>query len=39
VDCPGHASLFKTVITGSQIVDIFVMVVDVIEGIQAQTSE
>jgi len=39
VDCPGHASLFRTVIAGSNIVDIILIVVDVVEGIQTQTSE
>ncbi|PVU91998.1 hypothetical protein BB559_003904 [Furculomyces boomerangus] len=39
VDCPGHASLVKTVIGGSQIMDGAVLVVDVTKGIQTQTAE
>ncbi len=39
VDCPGHASLIKTVIGGSQIIDSVLLVIDVIKGIQTQTAE
>lgn len=39
VDCPGHASLIRTVIGGSQIVDCLVVVVDATKGIQTQTAE
>ncbi|KAJ6629747.1 Selenocysteine-specific elongation factor, partial [Pseudolycoriella hygida] len=39
IDCPGHAKLIKTVIGGSQIMDLFVLVVDVTKGIQTQTAE
>lgn len=39
VDCPGHASLVKTVIGGSQIIDMMLLVVDVTKGIQPQTAE
>jgi len=28
VDCPGHASLMKTVIGGASIIDLMVLVVD-----------
>lgn len=39
VDCPGHASLIRTVIGGAQIVDCLVVVVDATKGIQTQTAE
>ncbi|GKT17955.1 selenocysteine-specific elongation factor-like isoform X1 [Aduncisulcus paluster] len=39
VDCPGHASLIKTVLGGAQIVDVIVLVVDSVRGFQAQTAE
>jgi selenocysteine-specific elongation factor len=39
VDCPGHASLIRTVIGGAQIVDFLVVVVDATKGIQTQTAE
>jgi selenocysteine-specific elongation factor len=39
VDCPGHASLIKTVIAGASIIDTIVLVVDAIKGIQTQTTE
>jgi len=51
VDCPGHASLVKTIIgglyyvilavnqTGAQIIDLMLLVVDVTKGIQTQTAE
>jgi selenocysteine-specific elongation factor len=39
VDCPGHASLIKTIIGGSQIIDLMMLVVDVTKGIQTQTAE
>lgn len=39
VDCPGHASLIKTVIAGANIIDTVVLVIDVIKGIQTQTTE
>ena len=32
VDCPGHASLMKTIIGGAAIVDLFMLVVDVTKG-------
>eukprot|EP01080_Neovahlkampfia_damariscottae_P009788 gene9788-2113_t len=39
VDCPGHASLIKTIIGGSQIIDFMVLVIDATKGIQTQTAE
>ncbi len=32
VDCPGHASLIRTVIGGAQIIDMMLLVVDVTKG-------
>ena len=39
VDCPGHGSLIRTIIGGSQIIDMMVLVMDVNKGIQTQTAE
>ena len=39
VDCPGHASLIKTIIGGASIIDIMVLVIDALKGIQTQTAE
>ena len=39
VDCPGHASLIRTIIGGAHIIDMIILVVDVNKGIQAQTAE
>ena len=39
VDCPGHASLIRTVIAAAQIIDLMILVVDVLKGIQTQTGE
>ena len=39
VDCPGHASLVKTVVGGAQIIDMMILLVDVTKGIQTQTAE
>lgn len=39
VDCPGHASLIKTIIGGAQIIDMIILVVDANKGIQTQTAE
>ncbi|XP_055536392.1 selenocysteine-specific elongation factor [Wyeomyia smithii] len=39
VDCPGHASLIRTIIGGAQIIDIMIMVIDISKGIQTQTAE
>lgn len=39
VDCPGHASLIRTIIGGAQIIDLMILVIDVTKGIQTQTAE
>ena len=39
VDCPGHASLIRTIIGGAQIIDLVILVIDVTRGIQTQTAE
>jgi selenocysteine-specific elongation factor len=39
VDCPGHASLIRTIIGGAQIIDMVLLVVDAQKGWQAQTTE
>mmetsp|Transcript_25297 Transcript_25297/g.84793 ORF Transcript_25297/g.84793 Transcript_25297/m.84793 type:complete len:571 (+) Transcript_25297:30-1742(+) len=39
VDCPGHASLIRTVIGGAQIIDMMILVIDLTKGIQTQTAE
>lgn len=39
VDCPGHASLFKTILGGARIIDMVLLVVDVQKGLQPQTIE
>lgn len=39
VDCPGHASLIRTIIGGAQIIDMMMLVVDVTKGLQTQTAE
>jgi selenocysteine-specific elongation factor len=39
VDCPGHASLIRTVVGGAQIIDAMVLVIDATKGVQAQTAE
>ncbi|KAM3184031.1 hypothetical protein ACTXT7_009176 [Hymenolepis weldensis] len=39
VDCPGHASLIRTVICGAHIIDLMLLVVDVNKGFQTQTAE
>lgn len=39
VDCPGHASLIRTIIGGAQIIDMMILVIDIIKGIQTQTAE
>lgn len=33
VDCPGHASLIRTIVAGSQIIDTMVLVIDVTKGV------
>ena len=39
VDCPGHASLIRTVVGGVQIMDVVALVVDAGKGMQSQTAE
>ncbi|KAL7552344.1 hypothetical protein ACHAWF_015582 [Thalassiosira exigua] len=39
VDCPGHASLIRTIIGGAQIIDMVLLVVDATKGMQTQTAE
>ncbi|KAH8401252.1 hypothetical protein KR009_004055 [Drosophila setifemur] len=39
VDCPGHASLIRTIIGGAQIIDLMLLLVDAQKGIQTQTAE
>ncbi|XP_058121062.1 selenocysteine-specific elongation factor [Anopheles ziemanni] len=39
VDCPGHASLIRTIIGGAQIIDMMLLVIDSEKGIQPQTAE
>ncbi|KAH9512437.1 hypothetical protein Btru_039583 [Bulinus truncatus] len=39
VDCPGHASLIRTIIGGAQIIDLMMLVVDITKGMQTQTAE
>lgn len=39
VDCPGHASLIRTIIGGAQIIDLMILVIDAVKGIQTQTAE
>ena len=39
VDCPGHASLIRTIIGGAQIIDMVLLVVDASKGVQTQTAE
>ncbi|EUB57506.1 Selenocysteine-specific elongation factor [Echinococcus granulosus] len=39
VDCPGHASLIRTIICGTHIIDLMLLVVDVNKGFQTQTAE
>ncbi|XP_043563518.1 selenocysteine-specific elongation factor isoform X2 [Chiloscyllium plagiosum] len=39
VDCPGHASLIRTIIGGSQIIDLMMLVIDVTKGMQTQSAE
>ncbi|XP_057295904.1 selenocysteine-specific elongation factor-like [Hydractinia symbiolongicarpus] len=39
VDCPGHASLIKTIIGGAQIIDMMMLVIDITKGMQTQTAE
>ena len=38
VDCPGHASLIRTILGGAHIIDMMLLVVDVTKGIQVRIS-
>ena len=38
MDCPGHASLIRTIIGGAQIIDLMLLVVDVTKGIQVSPA-
>ena len=33
VDCPGHASLIRTIIGGAQIIDLMMLVIDITKGV------
>ena len=37
MDCPGHASLIRTILGGAHIIDMMLLVVDVTKGIQVCT--
>lgn len=39
VDCPGHASLIRTILGGAQIIDMMILVLDATKGVQKQTAE
>ena len=39
VDCPGHASLMKTIIGGASIIDMMMLIIDAQKLIQTQTAE
>ena len=39
VDCPGHASLIKTIIGGANIIDMMFLVINAKEMVQTQTAE
>lgn len=39
VDCPGHASLIRTIIAGASIIDKVILVIDATKGVQTQTAE
>lgn len=39
VDCPGHATLIRTIVGGAQIIDAMILVIDATKGVQAQTAE
>ncbi len=39
VDCPGHATLIRTVLSGASIMDQMILVIDINKGIQVQTAE
>jgi selenocysteine-specific elongation factor len=37
VDCPGHASLIRTIIGGAKIIDMMILVIDVNKGMYIYT--
>ena len=39
VDCPGHASLIRTILGGAHIIDMMLLVVDVTKGIQVRVQQ
>ena len=39
MDCPGHASLIRTILGGAQIIDMLLIQIYCMKGIQAQTAE
>jgi small GTP-binding protein len=39
IDCPGHAGLIKAVLVAANIIDILILVVDGVKGVQTQTIE
>ncbi|KAK4529678.1 hypothetical protein CCYA_CCYA02G0535 [Cyanidiococcus yangmingshanensis] len=39
IDCPGHASLLRTVLLGASVMDLMLLVIDVTAGVQLQTLE
>lgn len=39
VDCPGHASLIRTIIAGASIIDKMLLIIDSTKGVQTQTAE
>ncbi|TKR95361.1 hypothetical protein L596_009541 [Steinernema carpocapsae] len=39
IDCPGHASLIRAVLTASSVFDAAIVVINVASGIEAQTAE
>lgn len=39
MDCPGHASLIRTVLCGINIIQAAILVIDITKGIQAQTLD
>ncbi|VDN99615.1 unnamed protein product [Rodentolepis nana] len=39
VDCPGHASLIRTIICGAHVIDLMLLIVDANKGFQTQTAE
>jgi translation initiation factor 2 gamma subunit (eIF-2gamma) len=39
IDCPGHASLLRTVLLGASVMDLMLLVIDATAGVQVQTLE